>query len=167
MKCFMFFIKHFIEFMNCLRFESLEKFQFVSKSLGKFQLTVMHLKAFESRLKVFFEAWIEFVSHLNQVWVTFGSCFNHKSVWKKSELTEKTVECQQTKSAFIHIGCWCNRNLICKLFPSQFPSKTCVGNFSVAESYSLQRRRQRERSSSDRNMIQRENNLLALEYCTP
>ena len=80
---------------------------------------------------------------------------------------EKTVECQQTKSAFIHIGCWCNRNLICKLFPSQFPSKTCVGNFSVAESYSLQRRRQRERRSSDRNMIQRENNLLALEYCIP
>ena len=66
------------------------------------------------------------------------------------------MECQQTKSAFIHIGCWCNRNLICKLFPSQFPSKTCVGNFSVAESYSLQRRRQRERRSSDRNMIQRE-----------
>ena len=66
------------------------------------------------------------------------------------------MECQQTKSAFVHIGCWCNRNLICKLFPSQFPSKTCVGNFSVAESYSLQRRRQRERRSSDRNMIQRE-----------
>ena len=146
-------------------------------------------------LKNNFESlWITFESYLNHVWITFEShlqtiakkrlqafmsifvskfklktttCRTAMLLVSRSKLIEKTVECQQTKSAFIHIGCWCNRNLICKLFPSQFPSKTCVGNFSVAESYSLQRRRQRERRSSDRNMIQRENNLLALEYCTP
>ena len=64
MKYFICSIKHFIDFMNFLRSESLEKSQKVSENLGKsrkisespgkFQLTVMHL-AFLSR---FFRFWL-------------------------------------------------------------------------------------------------------------
>ena len=62
MKYFICSIKHFIDFMNFLRSESLEKSQKVSENLGKsrkileslrkFQLTVMHLKSFKSRFPV-------------------------------------------------------------------------------------------------------------------
>ena len=45
MKYLIFSIKYFIEFMNFLRSESLEKSQKVPENLGKFQLTVMHLKS--------------------------------------------------------------------------------------------------------------------------
>ena len=48
---FIFSIKYFIEFLNFLRFESLEKYRKISESLEKFQLTVMHLKPFKSRLR--------------------------------------------------------------------------------------------------------------------